>query len=287
MDANQDQSRGLESVLVQTVSDSGVLGGKAYRNQHMLVYARPENAGDHVSGGNSSNERLTVGRIEDDYDLKAVGELEPEDRILVETEDFRDLLNPEQRERLYFNLEGLNQIDEESSLNRSNSGIVDPYTNLQVDTELWLAINDESYIQAKDQLFLEVNGRTVPRFQYELLAASAKKGLIDQEVLDRKLPEGTLVESDVAEAADYISCNVRLVLGVYSPSPVANNALETHTATEADSANSYKAEQEIFQGYLLGRTVSPKHLDVFVGLGLVMDSKYPFMDMYEEGSCYN
>ena len=237
MDA--DQLEGLESVLVTTS-----LGQRAYP-RGKRVYAHEE--GKHVwrtCGRDPSGRSLTLSLMEDNYSKKAAGELERGDYVLMDSEDFETFFSSEELKTL-------------SDRVFSRFGFLGKLWDVdEVDSYLASVVEDELYVQAKNQLFVDVGGRTVPKFQYELLRASAKKGLVGQEVLDCKLPEGSLVLSDVEDAVNYL---------FKKPDEFCD--------LESD---------DVFSGYFLGNAVGPSSLDVFLGLGTVLNHE-PFLDVYNEG----
>ena len=130
-----------------------------------------------------------------------------------------------------------------------------------IDQNLYSILNDENCIKAREQLFVDVGGRAVPRFQYELLTAAAKKGWLDEEVLETKLREGGVVSSDIAEAADRI--------------------LE-----EYDGVRDQNLPRDLnkcsLRQYLLGGIVSPNRLEVFRDLGEAMGIA-SFRTIYDAG----
>ena len=115
------------------------------------------------------------------------------------------------------------------------------------------------YALAESQLFVDVGGKTVPKFQYELLSASAEKGLIDKRTLDDRLRENSIPASEIKGATEYIHAEYS---ALYDEVP--------------------ERAKDTIHGWLNGTTVAPRDLDVLLGLGIVLDHE-PFLDAYDRG----
>ena len=251
MNATQNQPEELESVLVKT----GL--GQRLHPRNKRVYTHPK--GEHVwrvCGDRSFGRFLLVSSMEDNYSRKTAGELEEGENLLLETEDIKARLSPEYLRSLSI---------------RDTYG---PIRTLQgidfIDSLLTPIVEDELYVQAKNQLFVDAGDRTIPRFQYEMLTAAVNKGLIDQEVLERRLPEGRVMRSDIRDAVNYV---FREYNELYKEEPETSYRTRNSTPKMTKSA---------FDSHFSGRNVSPKHLDTLLGLGVALDHE-PLVDMYDDG----
>ena len=126
-------------------------------------------------------------------------------------------------------------------------------------------LKDPLLAQAKSQLFVDVGGKTIPKFQYELLRACAEGGLFDTETLDKRLREGSIPGlSDVAAAALHITKK-------YSANPDRKQFLPVNAT---------------LRRWVGGNSIAPQQLFDLRDLGDVLESGH-FLEMYGDGSSFS
>ena len=275
------KTEGLESVLVETD-----FGGKEYAAGHPVIASPPKDgpcctrlysALDHSQVSRSAGRKNVRGFIQsldtrfsdlvDSFTLKTAGELEEGEYVLLEKDDVRArglhtkvYFSDNLRGSLYFVVSGADETD-----------IIESF-----------ASEGKKYLNAKEKLFADAGGRTVPRFQHELLSAAVNMGLADQNVLD-KLAEGTIQPSDIERAADHLFREYsklqddKIIVG-----PLTDYLLRERSE-EFRGHKPFKA-RGAFRSYFLNSSPgnpagAPRNLDVLVGIALSMDHP-PFTEMY-------
>ena len=265
------KTEGLESVLVRTgfgvkeyPAGRPVLthpqDGRTRFCLDQMLFSGPDAATGHSLQPSDLN-YARLSELVDVYALKTAGELEEGECLLLERDDL------EARE-----------LHEDA---RPPSGLYGVYTVLTGVDEIGLAERFASegrdYLAAKDLLFMDVGGRTVPRFQYELLSAAVNMGLADRGVLV-KLADGSLKRSDVRLAAGHLFTEYNRI---YRHDPPAGERMPGGMKTRRRGIGT-------FFNYFLNLPDSnqagcPTDLDVLLGIALVTNHR-PFMKMYDEAT---
>lgn len=126
-------------------------------------------------------------------------------------------------------------------------------------------LKDPLFAQVKSQLFVDVGGKTIPKFQYELLRACAEGIRINKETLDERLREGSIPSlSDVAAAALHITKK-------YSANPNRKQFLPVNAT---------------LRRWVGGNSIAPQQLFDLRDLGYVLESEH-FLEMYGDGDSFS
>ena len=124
-------------------------------------------------------------------------------------------------------------------------------------------LKDPLFAQVKSQLFVDVGGKTIPKFQYELLRACAEGIRINKETLDERLREGSIPSlSDVAALH---------IAKKYSANPDRKQFLPVNAT---------------LRRWVGGNSIAPQQLFDLRDLGYVLESEH-LLEMYGDGDSFS